>query len=1129
MKRIASIIILVMLLCGIVTSLAGCFVVPSGNSNQNNQNTNQTNSIGVRFSDTEGWSQFDFVTAISREMKKSCLVLKASDTHNGLQINVGRVAGQSVCESAYTALGRYYSGNWENSVWLIYSTGNEICIAYDNAISRAVAIEYFLNNCLDESILTKKGVIVCDEFATLDYVVERRAETRKEDFASFEQSLGKDAAAELEKLYTLFDEDMYIWLANLWDPDIGGFYYSASGRDTVGYLPDIESTAQALVFLEYSGMLEEYNNSYAQALSEEMKSSILAFAKSLQSEKDGYFYHEQWGEDITTSRKGRDLGWATRIIKKLGGVPYYDTPNGMTGENRIGQTASFSSSDVSAVSHIVLTASALPSYLTNPTEWKNYLENLWLTKNSYSAGNTLDALTGQIGRASQQIQDILHEFLDEKQYASTGLWESAVTYDGVNGLMKICGVYTNFGWTIPHAERALESAIEIALKPDGAVHVCSVYNPWVAMYDLIESIRKSEGKAVAEQLRAGVRERAAELISATYEKIKPFKKDDGGFSYYKNYTNATSQGANVAVHNTCESDVNSTEISCNGITRYITMTLGVDRVYPFCDEDFQYFKTVIGRLSTIVKDDIPAASRVTFDDFVATDDEKRMEFVEYPHYTAISYVGDREFDLDGTYKWFSTAIVPNPTKSQSTSDLVFKGQSFIEPDEDKVRADAGSSIYFYLVNSSAQGDTYVFDADIYFENASNGGVVAQLFFGNDDSQMASLNLSTYTENGTQYLRIGENYAGVDGIKNDALGGNIKSGEWNNIRVELYKIYDFVETSTETKRVLSIKMKLFINGVYQGECDAGHASTTTNTYYDRRVTRIGIGFYRYSKLTMYLNNVYASKSNEKYVASENPNAIAQGTIPNEEMREKTDFEDGLLNTSNVQNKKSFAIYGLSSFATALEGVQNYNPYILYSLANDPTGVANRVLRVQVTEGAATASRTEVHLTNPSDEGYTYVFSGRFYYDSIENNTDITQFTLKNSDDKIIFALRLIPYNGTNGKELKLVEYNNQEGGTGTGKTLCSGIPTGQWFEMRIEFVGTNGYEDITDLTGSTTTVNNSTLTTNIYINGVLKATDTTYRRNNFPKKEITYFGISHQRAHDQVTYLDDLSLVKEKQD
>ena len=41
MKRIASIIILVMLLCGIVTSLAGCFVVPSGNNNQNDLDRTQ--------------------------------------------------------------------------------------------------------------------------------------------------------------------------------------------------------------------------------------------------------------------------------------------------------------------------------------------------------------------------------------------------------------------------------------------------------------------------------------------------------------------------------------------------------------------------------------------------------------------------------------------------------------------------------------------------------------------------------------------------------------------------------------------------------------------------------------------------------------------------------------------------------------------------------------------------------------------------------------------------------------------------------------------------------------------------------------------------------------------------------
>ena len=44
-----------------------------------------------------------------------------------------------------------------------------------------------------------------------------------------------------------FDPEKLIrWWAGLYDPEIGGFYYSNSARDNAGFLPDMESTYQIL-------------------------------------------------------------------------------------------------------------------------------------------------------------------------------------------------------------------------------------------------------------------------------------------------------------------------------------------------------------------------------------------------------------------------------------------------------------------------------------------------------------------------------------------------------------------------------------------------------------------------------------------------------------------------------------------------------------------------------------------------------------------------------------------------------------------------------------------------------------------------------------------------------------------
>ena len=129
-------------------------------------------------------------------------------------------------------------------------------------------------------------------------------------------------AEAVEELYGLYDSELAAWFASLYDARVGGFYYSESARDNdrvtfqdkeYDLLPDIESTLQALGFVKTSGIAEGYSNPYREFLPEWMQKRTLAFAMSLE-DPDGYFYHPQWGKNISVSRRGRDLGSGRGVI-----------------------------------------------------------------------------------------------------------------------------------------------------------------------------------------------------------------------------------------------------------------------------------------------------------------------------------------------------------------------------------------------------------------------------------------------------------------------------------------------------------------------------------------------------------------------------------------------------------------------------------------------------------------------------------------------------------------------------------------------------------------------------------------------------------------------------------------------
>lgn len=383
--------------------------------------------------------------------------------------------------------------------------------------------------------------------------------------------LGREIADALAELYSIYTPKTVEWLANLYDAERGGFYYSVSARDndTVVHnereyklLPDAESTCQAFTFMNSSGMMDGIDGGCAAVLPDWMKSDIAKFMKGLQ-DPDGYFYHEQWGKEIGLSRRARDLNWCTRIIGVLGETPNYPT----IFDKKSGETTE---------------ETLIPEHLSSPEAFAKYLEGLNIAEKSYNGGNALSAQSRQISACGLLNQAI--EFLNSTQHADTGLWHHTSDYYGVNGLMKISGVYSAAKMVLPHSIEAANSAFDAIISDEPINSVVSLWNTWEAITRIVENLRKNggeDGERMAREIYDSMRRRAPEAIRRSKEKIEIFKKEDGGFSYKPDYASPTSQGVPVCIPYLPEGDVNATVISVPLLVKSIFAALDLkDCIVP---------------------------------------------------------------------------------------------------------------------------------------------------------------------------------------------------------------------------------------------------------------------------------------------------------------------------------------------------------------------------------------------------------------------------------------------------------------------------------------------------------------------------------------------------------------------
>jgi len=402
----------------------------------------------------------------------------------------------------------------------------------------------------------------------------------------------------------VYHPDLVLWLANLYDAESGGFYYSNYAKDNEGYLPDLESTRQALSWFFGMGMQKEFGGSIANTYPDFMKERLVEFIKPKQ-DKNGFFYHPQWDKAFTDTkphRKGRDLTWATSMLEWCGARPTYDTPNGVKGDGLLANGERAEDYTPAAAEKSSSDTEPVAPELKDRESFVEYLSTLDVYNRSWHVGNLLESMGVQIAvrdetlrkeGADYSLSDILSEWLESRQNKELGLWGDNVCCYTVNGILKIASAYNKIKRPYPQISKGIEAAIAVIEGHESVTNICDVLNPWYAINVLLTNAREFGGAEEASKYVRYVFERAPKMIRVTKKRVLGFRKPDGSFSYLPKAASHISQGHPVTKEGTDEGDVNATMIATSAVIGHVFNLFGLARVPVFTVADRMRYMNIV--------------------------------------------------------------------------------------------------------------------------------------------------------------------------------------------------------------------------------------------------------------------------------------------------------------------------------------------------------------------------------------------------------------------------------------------------------------------------------------------------------------------------------------------------------
>ena len=446
----------------------------------------------------------------------------------------------------------------------------------------------------------------------------------------FEEAGGDEQARRIvdafKVFYTMFTDDLVKWYAGLYDPYLGGYYCTMSGKENEGFLPDIESSKMAMNFIDDSGLSAHAGGDWRNVIPEEMKKKFVRFSKRMQ-EPNGYFYNflkTREELDIHLPKRGRDLDWCTWFLSQLGESPTYDTPNGFKGNGLDydgNPVSSVTSQAVASEDEIVLSAAVnYAPYLENRETFIAYLnERIDIKGKSYVAGNELNATYTQIKKRDEALKaagadyslcDTLIEWLNERIDPVTGYWSPEPTFAGTNGFFKVITIYNAWGYPYPEIEKATDSVIAGILGDEPTRHnSCEVYNLWIALISCKSHVRKFQPieirDRVLESIDKKLKEHAPEAILNTFKKQSGYQKPDGAFAH------AVSGGCDVHQGNIPvglgidEGDVDAISRGSYGTLNAMFAAFGYTAVPIYHEREWNIYKMVLDNAKPVIKKNTP--------------------------------------------------------------------------------------------------------------------------------------------------------------------------------------------------------------------------------------------------------------------------------------------------------------------------------------------------------------------------------------------------------------------------------------------------------------------------------------------------------------------------------------------
>lgn len=794
------------------------------------------------------------------------------------EIVVGRV-NRDISTVAYQRLERIEKNTPTDVRALIYSDGSSVAIAYDENeydVALKAVIAYFTERYVKSELILPKGDALAESYDVVEKLREVDTAERAEKWAKLEAAAGengKEIVRALQNLYGIYSDGLVTWLANLFDPDIcvcnslygkteceghilcgtGGFYYSNSGVYTVGFLPDAESTNQALGFLGSSGM-----GSYGSIIPADIAEKVIGFVYNLQ-DPDGFFYHPQWGKNISDSRRSRDYNWCLNILKTYGVKTKYATLGDIEADtepvSKINLNKRLGVSDATLVSFVVAAETRVPEQLENIESFKAYLESLDIENKSYSAGNNLSSQMTQIKEREKAtglpFMKTLGEFLDKHQNVN-GTWHKETNYFGINGLMKISGVYNSLGRALPNAQASCDAAIAAITSDQEVGTVVDLWNTWEAVVRVLGNIQTYQGKDEADAIRASLRVSAPDAIYVSMQKISLFLKSDGSFSYAQKHTSTTSQGCVVAVAGTNEGDVNATVISSAYLVNSIYGALGLsgNLIKIFSLPERVLFLDTLKNLQPVRK----GGGTLVVNDSFNFDDEDIGTMLP----TGIGAPSNGKYE-----------IVNDPRENEEGKVLKFTGTS-------------GMGDYVTVPSDSpgVNATCYVFEGEFCVADMSNAGDdFMRIEIGDGGDTSNAYRIVFVPDKVNRRINFWDSSSSNKGksVRND-LGISAAEGEWFSFKIEYY-----VGTHD------TVRIKVYFNG---------ELVSISDNYYDNNGNKLsGEGTpnkkFTYCQLftlraytpTVYLDDLHAYKTNDIYEHEpvDNPFGYDCDLVPSDEKR------------------------------------------------------------------------------------------------------------------------------------------------------------------------------------------------------------------------------------------------------